>query len=147
MLSRWNHAVLLIASLASLIDGVSAFVSLSPSHGRISTELYWNGNTKRPPLIPLPKNISYGEESRRYRRTVYSHDDWVKHRSQDRFLRNIISMLTSGMYKNIQNQVAFVTSIATLVVLWNAMAGGYTLTLPMGPFTLSSASLGLLLGT
>jgi hypothetical protein len=163
MLSRWNHAVLLIAALASQIGGAGAFVGVSPHKGRTSTELY--GNTQAPPSIPMPKDISYGEESRRYRRTVYSHDDWVKHRSPDRFLRNIVSTVTSGIYKNIQNEVAFITSIAAFVVLWNAMAGGYTdfegvkqagllegpnaptLTLPMGPFTLSSASLGLLLGT
>jgi predicted membrane chloride channel (bestrophin family) len=162
-LSRWNHAVLLIAALASQIGEASAFVGASLNNGRTSTELY--GNTKAPPLIPMPKGISYGEESRRYRRTVYSHDDWVKHRSPDRFFRNIISVLTSGIYKNIQNEVTFVTCIATLVVLWNAMVEGYTdfegvkhagllagtiapiLTLPMAPFTLSSTSLGLLLGT
>jgi hypothetical protein len=163
MPSRWNHSVLLIAALASQMCEVSAFVGVSPNNARISTELY--GTTKEPPFIPMPKDISYGEESRRYRRTVYSHDDWVKHRAPDRFLRNIVSSVTSGIYKNIQNEVAFVTSIATFVVLWNAMVGGYTdfegvkqagllegttaptLTLPMGPFTLSSASLGLLLGT
>jgi hypothetical protein len=163
LMPRWNHAVLLIAALASKIGGASAFVGVSPNNGRTSTELY--GKKKTPPLIPMPKDISYGEESRRYRRTVYSHDDWVKHRSPDRFSRNMMSVLTSGIYKNIQNQVAFVTCISAMVVLWNALVGGYTdfkgvkqagllagtiastLTLPMGPFTLSSASLGLLLGT
>jgi hypothetical protein len=160
---RLNHAVLLIAALASQIGEASAFVDVSPNKGRTSTELY--GNTQTPPLIPMPKDISYGETSRSYRRTVYSHDDWVKHRSPDRFFRNIISTVSSGIYKNIQNEVTFVTSIAAIVVLWNAVVGGYTdfegvkqagllqgtivptLTLPIAPFTLSSASLGLLLGT
>lgn len=120
MLSRWDHAVLLIAALASQIDGTSAFVSVSLSNGRTSTGLY--GSAKEPPLIPMPKVISYGEESRRYRRTVYSHDDWVKHRSPDRFFRNIISVLTSGLYQNIQNEVAFVISIAAFVVSsWSGM--------------------------
>lgn len=43
--------------------------------------------------------IPYGEESRKFRRTVYSHDDWVKHRSPDRFIKNILSTTKSGIYK------------------------------------------------
>ena len=45
------------------------------------------------------KDIPYGETSRSFRRTVYSHDDWVKHRSPDRFLRNLWSIPASGIYK------------------------------------------------
>mmetsp|Transcript_12280 Transcript_12280/g.36044 ORF Transcript_12280/g.36044 Transcript_12280/m.36044 type:complete len:155 (+) Transcript_12280:116-580(+) len=67
-----------------------------------STELY--ESTKQPSFIPMPKEISYGEESRKYRRTVYTHDDWVKHRAPDRFLRNSYNMFTSGIYKNIGNE-------------------------------------------
>lgn len=44
-------------------------------------------------------DIPYGETSRQYRRTVYTHDDWVKHRSPDRFLRNLASIPASGIYK------------------------------------------------
>jgi ion channel-forming bestrophin family protein len=43
--------------------------------------------------------IPYGEESRKYRRTVYSHDDWVKHRSPDRFWKNLRTTTNSGIYK------------------------------------------------
>jgi hypothetical protein len=43
--------------------------------------------------------IPYGEESRKYRRTVYSHEEWVKHRSPDRFFKNIMSTTKSGIYK------------------------------------------------
>jgi len=111
----------------------------------------------------MPKDISYGEESRKYRRTVYTHDDWVKHRSPDRFLRNAVSIITSGIYKNIANEVLFVTAVATVLVVGNSITGSYqdfsgvthdgllkdsiipALSLPMTPFTLSSASLGLLL--
>jgi putative membrane protein len=45
------------------------------------------------------EGIPYGEESRKYRRTVYSHDDWIKHRSPDRFLKNLLSTPKSGIYK------------------------------------------------
>ncbi|CAJ1964457.1 unnamed protein product [Cylindrotheca closterium] len=100
-----------------------------------------------------PKSISYGEESRKFRRTIYSHDDWVKHRSPNRFLRNVMSIAKSGIYKNISNEAVAVTFVATFLVVWNTtvqkevLSGPFTaLTFPMTAFTLSSSSLGLLLG-
>lgn len=143
--------------LASISQG-SAFAPASTS--RVETALY--GNSKSPPPIPMPKVISYGEESRKYRRTVFTHDDWVKHRSPERFIRNLSSIWTSGVYKNLANEVMATTGVATFVVLYNALVGGYTdfsgvahaapikgllqVGLPLAPFTLSSPSLGLLLG-
>jgi hypothetical protein len=53
----------------------------------------------RPPKLEKPKNIKYGEESRKFRRTVYTHDDWERHRSPDRFVRNLVSIVASGVYK------------------------------------------------
>jgi hypothetical protein len=53
----------------------------------------------RPPKLEKPKNIKYGEESRKFRRTVYTHDDWERHRSPDRFVRNLASVMASGVYK------------------------------------------------
>jgi predicted membrane chloride channel (bestrophin family) len=150
------------ALFVALVSQAAAFAP-SSKEARLSTKLY--RDTKEDPTlanIPLPKDISYGEESRKYRRTVYSHDDWVKHRAPNRFVRNAVSSLTSGVYKNIGNEVLFITGVATAVTLYNAIAGGYTdfsgvqhdaviaglpkLGLPLAPFTLSSASLGLLLG-
>jgi len=108
------------------------------------------------------KDIPYGEQSRPYRRTVYSHDDWVKHRSQDRFFYYIIAMLKSGVYKNIVREVFVTTFVAISVFGFNIAATGYTdlagvqhgplveglqnIRLPLTPFTLASPSLGLLLG-
>ena len=43
----------------------------------------------------------YGEESRRYRRTVYRHEDWLKHRSETRLLRNLKGTFTSGVVRPI----------------------------------------------
>ena len=110
-----------------------------------------------------PTEIPYGEESRKYRRTVYTHDDWVNHRSTDRFVRNILTTTNSGIYKNVGREVAVATGISTFIFLWNMLASGYTdlagvsqpgalsdllpaLSLPLTPFTLASPSLGLLLG-
>lgn len=41
----------------------------------------------------------YGEESRRYRRTVYRHEDWLKHRSETRLLKNLKGTFTSGVVR------------------------------------------------
>ncbi|GFH56226.1 hypothetical protein CTEN210_12702 [Chaetoceros tenuissimus] len=105
----------------------------------------------------------YGEGSRFYRRTVYTHDDWVKHRSADRFFRQIGNFASSGVYKSLFKEVTAVTTVASFVVVWNMIFGDYTdlegvkhagimkdsfipaLSLPLVPFTLSSPSLGLLL--
>ena len=155
------HRYSSVALLALLASSVSAF-TVPSTNGRASTSLF--GNTQQPPVIPAPKDISYGEESRKYRRTVYTHDDWVKHRSPDRFVRNAVSIVTSGIYKNIANEVLFVTAFAAFLVAGNCVTGTYqdfsgvthdgllkdsiipALSLPMTPFTLSSSSLGLLLG-
>jgi putative membrane protein len=146
---------------ALLLASSSAFTA-QPPNTRLTTKLY--GNTQSPPPIPAPKALSYGEESRKYRRTVYTHDDWVIHRSPDRFVRNILTTPSSGIYKNIGPQIASVTAVASCIFLWNMAAGGYTdfeginheaiissqflprLALPLTGFTLSSPFLGLLLG-
>lgn len=106
----------------------------------------------------------YGEESRPYRRTVYSHEDWVRHRSPDRFSRNLSTFASSGIYKSLFKEVVATSTVASFVVVWNMIFGDYQgldgvthegimhdsllpiLSLPLSPFTLSSPSLGLLLG-
>jgi ion channel-forming bestrophin family protein len=154
----------LVAAAAALWQSASAFAPIvSPTSRRFATAIH--GNTKAPPAMPPVKDISYGEESRKYRRTVYSHDDWRKHRSQDRFLYYISSLFSSGIYKNLGREVTATTAIAAFVCVYNAIVGGYTdfegvkhaalvsssllplLGLPLAPFTLSTPALGLLLGT
>ena len=154
-------SLVLVACLAAQLIGSNAFVPHSPLTS--GTVLY--GNTKTAPSLPEIKDISYGEESRQYRRTVFTHDDWRKFRSPDRFIYYIKSLFSSGVYKNIGREVGATTTVATLVCLYNAIVGGYTdfdgvqhgalvtsallpvVGLPLTPFTLSSPSLGLLLGT
>jgi putative membrane protein len=145
----------------AILSGVNAFLLPAP---RVTIESKLYGTTKSPPPIPFPKSISYGEESRKYRRTVYSHDDWVKHRAPDRFIRNTFSIIASGIYQNIGGEILVVTIISAFIVFWNALCGSYTdfdgvqhsgllhdtvlpaLSLPLAPFTLLSSALGLLLG-
>jgi len=117
----------------------------------------------RPPKLGKAKDISYGEASRKFRRTVYSHDDWVNHRSPDRFFKYIAAMPTSGIYKNLGREISSIVGISMVVLVYNGLVTGYQdisgaghppiwsspflppLTLPLQPFTLSSSSLGLLL--
>ncbi|GAX26878.1 hypothetical protein FisN_9Lh172 [Fistulifera solaris] len=108
-------------------------------------------------------NIPSGEEQRKFRRTVYTHKDWKKHRSQDRFIYYLLAIFKSGVYKNIGREVITITAVAALVCVYNSLVGGYTdlngvqqaallqsqflpkLTLPLSLFTITSSSLGLLL--
>lgn len=117
----------------------------------------------RPPKLGKAKDISYGEASRKFRRTVYSHDDWVNHRNPDRFFKYIAAIPTSGIYKSLSREVISVVAVTMVVLIYNGLITGYQdisgvghppilsspflppLTLPMTPFTLSSSSLGLLL--
>lgn len=118
-----------------------------------------------PPTDPsAPATDLYGEGSRKYRRTVYTHDQWVKHRSPDRFLNNLSTLFNSGIYKNVGKEVFATTSVAVFVWAWNMLVGGYqdlagvahdpiiqgewakVVGLPLQPFTVVNSSLGLLLG-
>ena len=118
-----------------------------------------------PPTDPsAPVTELFGEGSRKYRRTVYTHDQWVKHRSSDRFINNLRTLPNSGIYKQVGKEVFLTTSIAISVCVWNALVGGYEdfagvmhdpviaeswavkVGMPMTPFTVLNSSLGLLLG-
>jgi len=100
------------------------------------------------------------EQARQYRRTVYTSDDWKQHRQQDRFVIYLGSTLRTGIWTNTKNEVMVCTAIATFIVVYNALRGGYTdlagiqhlapmpgqvIGLPLTSFTLTGSSLGLLL--
>lgn len=137
--------------------------SSEPSSHQPSTRLYNAGTTKQQPKFPMPKSLSYGEESRTYRRTIYTHDDWIRHRAPNRYFLRARTTFRSGVYANILLPVLSVVGVAAFTIVWNALAVQYVdfrgvthpgllastfvpeLRLPMAPFTLTSASLGLLL--
>lgn len=133
-----------------------------------------------PPTWPSPKRLlkvkgdaklyysegemPYSEESRRYRRTVYAHDDWLRHRSSSRFFLNLTTILKSGLVRSLAPEISVVGTIGVVVCAWNAAVGGYLdihnvphepllrgvpscliCSLPVLPFTLASPALGLLL--
>lgn len=111
------------------------------------------------------RRARYTEVSRKYRRTTYDQDQWLKHRRSDRFLENLTTLLDSGVVRALQKEVSLIGGTAVFVVVWNALlVAGYDdfggthhspivnyalplVSLPIQPFSLSNASLGLLLGT
>lgn len=156
-------------SLSTINDQLSTFPSPSSSTSNTAgTQIFSEKDTsvsfgtygrRRDAAKAMP----YGEAARKYRRTVYSHKDWVKHRSPDRFFFYVSAIFKSGVYRNLLREVAATVVVASFIVVWNAYVGGYTdfygvqhdaiinsiwlpkLTLPLTPFTLASPSLGLLL--
>lgn len=119
------------------------------------------------PVRKILPPITYGEDSRQYRRTIYNHNDWVKHRNTNSVFYYLKQIPTSGIYRNLCREVAVATSISIFICLWNTIIVGtfqdfygntyngflyeynsnnnLYLTLPLTPFTLASPSLGLLL--
>jgi predicted membrane chloride channel (bestrophin family) len=158
----------LLPIVAALISGTSGFVVPSSSvksvSGRVeTTHLNSDTSTGWDSFAGPKTNYPSGESQRQLRRTVYTHDDWKKHRSQDRFIYYLLAIFNSGVYKNLGREVGATTLVATAVVAYNALVGGYTdfdgvkhaalistsilpqLTIPLNAFTLTSPSLGLLL--
>lgn len=110
--------------------------------------------------------LPYGEESRRFRRTYYEEEDWILHRSDDRFLGNMIKTFRSGIVRSLANEISIVFAMSLLVCSYNALfVDGWQdlngimhdpfyiipgilpplASLPTEPFSLSSPALGLLL--
>ena len=102
--------------------------------------------------------VPYGEQSRKYRRTVFKHDDWVNHRSSSsRVFDNLQSLFFSGVVRQLRPQVTAVSAVAVFVLMWNiGLVSNIEanqdiafdlpiIALPILPFTLSSPALGLLL--
>jgi putative membrane protein len=95
--------------------------------------------------------VPYGESSRKYRRSVFTHDDWLAHRSNDGLLGNLASMFFSGVVRQVKNKILLISSLSVFVIFWNDYLATYYYTdlwhlcLPSMPFSLSSPALGLLL--
>jgi len=98
---------------------------------------------------------------------VYMHDEWVKHRSSERFIKNLRSITKSGVGQSLGLELNFVTATAVFCVLANMALMGYqdfggvmhasplqdlaivrdihNLALPALPFTIGMPALSLLL--
>lgn len=148
------------ASKAATRATTSETFTLADETTSQSPIILWSTTLEDDPLADFRK--SYIETSRQYRRTRFAHDDWLKHRSPDRFFKNLGTIIFSGIYRGIAKEVLTVTGIATFIVAWNLfLSEGWMdlsgvhheqiaqlplIMLPLTPFTLASPSLGLLLG-
>jgi putative membrane protein len=117
----------------------------------------------RPTEQDLERFQSYGEASRKFRRSYFGHSDWLNARRDGRYLYNFRTLFSSGVARQLFKEVSIAAYIATFLVVWNALlVVGYDdfsgvhhdpltssvlplLKLPSEPFTLSSPALGLLL--
>ena len=107
----------------------------------------------------------FTEAQRKDRRTIFMHDDWVRHRQSDRFFRNMQSIGSSGINQALFKELGFVTGTAIFVVLFNMLFYNYqdfagvvhpgplnmfdgnikALSLPALPFSIAMPALSLLL--
>ena len=168
----FRRSVLILLSAAAAVLAVPAAAFAPPTRTVVRSSsstknkaLDMVDNTKQAPsLFPAIKDIPYGEASRKFRRTVFTHDDWRRYRSPDRFFSSLATFTSSGVYKSVAREVLVTTAIATFIVVYNCLVGGYAdfsgmkhdaifnnpllplIGLPLAPFTLSSPALGLLLG-
>eukprot|EP00966_Prymnesium_polylepis_P067948 1579379-Prymnesium_polylepis.1 len=108
---------------------------------------------------------SFTELQRKNRRTIFMHDDWVRHRSSDRFIRNMMTIGSSGINQALSKELGIVTFAATSIVVANMLflnyqdlagvthpgvlsflnSNGKAVSLPALPFSLSMSALSLLL--
>lgn len=94
---------------------------------------------------------SYGEVSRIYRRDVFGPADWVRSRRPTRIFENLRTTFSSGLIRQISLEVSVLGALSTFVVVYNNYVGcKYSflpnlLSLPLVPFNLAAASLGLML--
>ena len=83
-----------------------------------------------PPTCALPLNIDtgdvpYSEASRPYRRTVFTNEDWLQHRSSTRLFGNLAGTFTSGVVRSLLTEVGAVATIGALACLWNGSIQGF----------------------
>merc|ERR1719310_2657558 len=106
---------------------------------------------------------AYSEAARPYRRSVFFHENWVKHRSKDRYRTEMATFFDSGVIRSLSTEILGVTGIAAAVVAINMLIGGYddlsmvhhaapfpvplmkALSLPALPFSIAMPALSLLL--
>ena len=94
---------------------------LPPAHGFINTSQVPSRRgllgrtaaaTSTPPATATAKDQpSNKEESRKYRRNVFTPADWVQHRSTDRYQRHIKTMFTSGNVASLLGPTLAVTGV------------------------------------
>jgi ion channel-forming bestrophin family protein len=156
----------------TLMGGCSLLLLLSsPSEAFAPSTFHAHSSTTGTALFDVayvPKDdgsgMSYSERSRPYRRDVFAYDDWVRHRSAERFTGRLPKLFKSGIARALAYEVQLLTAVAAFICVFNALCvAGYddfsgihhdplismglpVLALPPMFFTLSSPALSLLLG-
>lgn len=119
-----------VIRLLLLVQGVTSFVPSAPCKRQGTTILLGaaSPDNEEPAIRPgslmaatlEQGRVPYGEESRKYRRTVYSHKDWIRHRSSERLVPNLNGMFMSGIVRQLQSEILLMAGVASIVVLWNS---------------------------
>ncbi|KAK9811994.1 hypothetical protein WJX73_006952 [Symbiochloris irregularis] len=108
----------------------------------------------RPNRTRTPEEVDIGkEESRRYRRTVFTFDDWAAHRSASRYGRHLKDVFTSRIVRGLATPLLSVMTVASVITVYHLLkdinivpAEWPSLTLTPGePFSQTSFALSLLL--
>lgn len=76
--------------------------------------------------MPPQGGSDYAESRRPYRRTVYMHKEWVKHRSSARFIQNLQTIGESGVQQALSPELTLITLVAIFAVGINMLLGSYT---------------------
>jgi hypothetical protein len=154
-----HHSSNRVINMVSTIPTTTTAISVS------TTRLF---STSIPNENSANKMESYGEQSRIYRRDVFNYDNWVEHRSTNRFVGNLFDVLKSGVFRQLLPNCLYMSSIALFIVLYNtvfvqgyddfsgvhhdAILSSFMVSLPLLKipgdfFSLCTPSLALLLGT
>lgn len=106
---------------------------------------------------PQTKELEYydadKELSRKYRQTVFTHEDWFKHRSTSRYKRHIAGLLESRIVRGLAFPLGTVVTVSALLTVYEALRESgqlppwcFRLALDTAqPFNLTSFALSLLL--
>jgi hypothetical protein len=75
----------------------------------------------RPMNVADDSGWSYGERSRPFRRDVFGYDDWITHRSTNRFIGIFFDILKSGVFRELLPACLLTSLVAALCCLYNAL--------------------------
>eukprot|EP01039_Chlorochromonas_danica_P008744 gene8744-9637_t len=127
-----------------------AWLRQAGSYKASSTQLH--SNIFQNMIGQLRKFEADKEESRKLRRTVFTSSDWRRHRSSDRYFRELMKTPKSIVLRSLTSQALAVALLSSVIVGYNMLIEARyfpwpmpLLTFPPLPFTLTSPSLGLLL--
>jgi len=89
---------------------------------------------------------SEAERARKDRRTVFTHEDWAKHRAPTRYARHLRNLFESSVMKSLRPAVTFFAADAVLVNILNDYTTlPFTISLPFNALGYTTGAISLLL--